>query len=100
MEILNEPKLQRFAKKHQEARRPFATWIETVQNASWRHLADIRQTFPKVSYVSFEGGLYVFNVGDFRVITRIVFDAEVIDIREVLNHRDYDHWTDKRRREG
>ncbi len=60
----------------------------------WKHIEDVRQSFPHVDSV---GQLTVFNVGgnNYRLIAKIVFSkAEKrigkVYVRSVLTHAEYD----------
>jgi mRNA interferase HigB len=72
--------------KSEEALRDFYKKLSFVEP---KNIAELRQTFASVDLV---GKCYVFNVGGnkYRVITRIHFNRQMVFIRFVLTHADYD----------
>lgn len=91
MEIVNESELHAFAKKHSNARKPLANWLEVVKSASWNTLVDVHATFRSADYVKDQ---IVFDVGgnNYRVITSIEYSVQRIYVLEVMTHAEYDRW--------
>lgn len=54
-----------------------------------RHIADLRQTFFSVDEV---GELYVFNIGGnkWRLIATIAYSLQIVWVKHVLTHTEYD----------
>jgi len=82
-------KLDEFWKKHSRAKTPLLRWFDTVQKAAWRNLQEVRQTFRHADAVY---NCTVFNIhgNDYRLISKIDFEAQAVDIRSVLTHPEYD----------
>lgn len=103
--VLNTPALDRFAKKHRDARKPLADWLDTVLRAKWRSLADVRKTYPSADGVSIRvaGGqavaVTVFNIKgrQYRLIVVIHYASAVCRVVEVMTHAEYsmDRWKDR-----
>jgi mRNA interferase HigB len=89
MRVLSLSPLREFWEREhlsEEVLRDFHKKLSKIQP---RNLSELKQTFPSVDMV---GKCYVFNVGGnkYRVVTRIHFNRQMLFIRFVLTHREYD----------
>ena len=86
--------LKEFWDYHNDAETPLRLWYKTAKNATWSSLQDVRRTFPHADGVKTKGGetLTVFNISGnkFRLICRVRYDYELINVRNVLTHKEYD----------
>lgn len=90
MQIANKELLDDFVQTHANAVKPLNKWVNDVLAAHWKSHADLKQTFPSADYV--KNGRYVFNIGgnNFRVVAVVVFVGDVMYIRFVGTHAEYD----------
>ena len=93
MHIISKTALKQFWEKHPDAKTSLTAWDKITDHSKWRHLDDVRQTFPHADLV---GQLTVFNIGGnkYRLITKIVFPKNEgntgrVYIRNVLTHAEY-----------
>lgn len=91
MEIINESELHSFAKRHSNARKPLANWINVTHAAAWKTFADVRKTFRSADYVK---ELVVFDIGgnNSRLISSIDYTLQRVYVLEVMTHSEYDRW--------
>jgi mRNA interferase HigB len=86
--------LREFWELHPDAEGPLRAWYKVVLAASWRNLADARATYPHADGVRTDDGetLTVFNIGGnkYRLVIRIRYDYQLVNVRCVLTHREYD----------
>jgi len=98
--IISQKALREFWKKHPDAEEPLREWFKTALAAQWKSLMDARRIYPHADGVETEASdvLTVFNVcgNKYRLITRIRYDWNLINIRCVLTHGQYDKgkWRD------
>jgi mRNA interferase HigB len=94
MRVISLKCLRDFWERHGDAEKPLRTWYKTARNARWRRLQDIRRAYPHADGVTSRGGdtLTVFNIcgNKYRLIARVRFDYELINVRAVLTHTEYD----------
>ena len=67
----------------------FRDFYRKLERITSQNLAELKQVFPSADLV---GKCYVFNVGGnkYRVVTRIHFNRQMIFVRAVLSHAEYD----------
>ena len=90
MIIANKELLDDFVQSHANAAKPLNNWVEIVKAVRWTSHVDLKKTFPSADYV--KNGRYVFNIGgnNFRIVAVVIFIGEVINIRFVGTHAEYD----------
>ena len=64
-------------------------WYKITSKASWFNLVDVQRVFPKAEAVS---NFTVFNIkgNSYRLITSIDYQKQLIYIKYVLTHAEYD----------
>jgi len=87
--VLSKRAIREFARDHPEAAEPLAHWYLVSRRASWSSLADVRRDFRHADIV---GKYTVFNIAGnkFRLIAAIKYKWQVVYIRYILTHADYD----------
>jgi mRNA interferase HigB len=89
MNIANLEAIAKFAKKHARARSSLKTWYETTLKAEWKNFDEVKKTFGAADIY---GDCTIFDVGgnNFRLIAKINYETEVVSIRAVMTHAEYD----------
>jgi len=93
MRIITERRLREAAAGHPNVKPAITRWIHIVRKAQWKSLAQARQTFRHADQVKIADGriLTIFNLGDnHRLITAIHYNRNLVFIRKVLTHAEYD----------
>jgi mRNA interferase HigB len=90
MVLYGEARIEKFAKQHAASRKPLSRFVEIVRTAEWRHLPDVKATFPGTDYLA-ESQAYVFNIGGnkCRLVAAIDFDQQIVLIEAVMTHEQY-----------
>ena len=91
MRIIAKRTLREFWEKHSSAKQPLLSWYKTVQIANWQNNAEIKERFSTVSILN--ATRIVFNIGGnkFRLICIVRFDKQIIFIRFIGTHKEYDN---------
>lgn len=89
MRIISNSALRTFAAKHPPAERPLQGWRRVIEKNQFKNLAEIKATFNSVDKV---GELTIFDIGGnkYRLIAYIRFEKQVIYVKTILTHREYD----------
>jgi len=95
MHIITLRRLREFWQLHPDAEEPLRRWYGLTKKTHWKSLAETRRDFP---HADLAGVCTIFNIkgNAYRLITKIYYPNEVLLIRDVLTHADYDKgcWKD------
>jgi len=91
MRVISNKMLVQFSARYTEADAPLQAWRKIVEESSFSAFAQLKSAFAAVDKV---GDCHVFNIGGnkYRLITRIHFNRQMLFIRHVLTHKEYDKW--------
>ncbi|KHA76512.1 hypothetical protein NC77_22925 [Janthinobacterium lividum] len=91
MRIVANKALMDLARKHPLAGEPMQAWRKIIESRPFANFAVLKSTFNATDRV---GDYYVFNIGGnkYRIIAAIHFNRQLLFIREVLTHKEYDAW--------
>ncbi|WP_413175357.1 type II toxin-antitoxin system HigB family toxin [Anabaena azotica] len=89
MRIISKRILREFWKKHSQSESGLLLWYQRISDAQLENFNDMRKIFPSADLV---GNLTVFNIkgNHYRLITYIDYDSQLLFIRAVLTHAEYD----------
>ena len=89
MRVISRRALREFVRTHSNALEPLQHWYRVSRRAAWRSLAEVRLDFPHADVV---GRYTVFNIGGnkIRLIASINYRWQVIYVRHILTHAEYD----------
>lgn len=94
MRVISLKPLKEFWAKHPDAEEPLRAWYNTALGAAWKNLQDARATYSHADGVKTKDGdtLTVFNIGGnkYRLIARIRYDYQLVNVRYILTHAEYD----------
>ena len=90
MVIIAKSALIKFADKHPSTIVPLMEWNDIVTEADWANVNDVKNTFNSADYVGNER--FVFNIkgNHYRLIVKISYDYQMIWIRFIGTHAEYD----------
>lgn len=94
MTLLGQDVLTRAGRRNKPLRAWLETWAAIVVRTAWHSLAEVRRTYPSADGVALRSGtvMTVFNVkgNEYRLLTWIDYDVQVIEALEVIAHSEYD----------
>jgi mRNA interferase HigB len=92
MRVISSKRLVDFGALHPHATLPLKVWRRCIEANTFEHFADLKAVFGSVDRVS---GLYVFDIGGnkFRLVAAIHFDRQMLYVRHVFTHAEYDRWS-------
>ncbi len=90
MRILNQLSIERFAKKHADARKSLSAWRMVVIGASWKKKQDVLSDFPKAKMLKYNRARFEIVHNYYRLIAEIDYDAESAEIRFIGTHNEYE----------
>ena len=94
MRVIARKKIVEYYSVHPQAKTALDEWYTKTEEAEWKSMADIKQTFNSVDYVGNQH--YVFNIkgNDFRLVVVIKFTPQHVFIRFIGTHTEYDRIKD------
>lgn len=92
MKTISNSALRAFAADHTQAKAPLQGWRRVIEKNRFSSWAELKTTFNSVDRV---GDLVVFDIGGnkYRLIAYIRFEKQILSIKAVLTHQDYDRGT-------
>jgi mRNA interferase HigB len=87
--IISRRTLREYWEKHPGARQSLEDWYDITKKVRWANLAETRRYFPHADPY---GSCTIFNIkgNDYRLITKISYEWQIVYIRFVLTHSEYD----------
>jgi mRNA interferase HigB len=91
MRLVSDKALIDLAHVHSEAHLSLQIWRRIVEAGNFSSFGELKRSFNSVDKV---GDYYVFDIGGnkYRLITAIHFNRQMVFIRHVFTHREYDKW--------
>ena len=92
MRIISERRIHEFGEKYSDSVAALANWKRAIRAAGWKNHAEVKSQFHDSDLV---GEKTVFNIAKnrYRLIVFISFHTQIVYIKEILAHRDYDKGT-------
>ena len=90
MHVISRRPLREFAKRHPDAESSLQAWFHEARQAHWSTTTDIKRQYGSASIL--KGSRVVFNLcgNKYRLVVRINYRAEVVFVRFIGTHADYD----------
>lgn len=90
MRVISNKAWTKFAALHRDAEAPLQAWCKIVETATFSY-AELKGAFNATDKV---GDFYVFDIGGnkYRVISSIHFNRQMLFVRHVFTHQEYDKW--------
>ena len=89
MHIISRKKLSEFSQIHADAAVPLDNWYRIAKAAEWKYLVEVRCELSSAEAV---GNFTVFNIkgNEYRLIVSIDYERQLIYIKYILTHAEYD----------
>lgn len=80
------------ARMHGDCVSQAESWYRVADKATWSNLAEVRTLYPHADVV---GDKTIFNLkgNDYRLIVHVNYDTQIIYIKDLLTHAEYDKLT-------
>jgi mRNA interferase HigB len=90
MRIISRRALREFASNYSQAQQPLDAWYRYVQSADWRTPADVKQSFRSADILPDNRVVFNISGNHYRLVVRIEYDPQIVYIRFIGTHADYD----------
>lgn len=92
MHVISRKKLREYCKNHADSCEALDDWYKIASKAVWANLVEVQAVYPKAEAV---GNFTVFNIkgNKYRLILSINYEKQMIYIKYILTHVEYDKET-------
>ena len=90
MKVIAVGTLRDFWARHPDAEQPLKAWYDEAKHAVWRTPQDIRQRYPRASFVGHSPVGFQIKGNDTRVIVAVAYRFQAIYIKFIGTHTEYD----------
>jgi mRNA interferase HigB len=89
MHIVSHKAIRAFCEKQREAQDALNYWYRVAKRAKWTNFIEVKQSFNTADFVT---PYVVFDIGGnkYRLIAEINFRRQVLFIRSILTHKEYE----------
>jgi mRNA interferase HigB len=89
LRIISKKSLREFWEGNPDAEKPLLVWYNITKRATWSNPAEMKRDF---SYADLAGKCTIFDIkgNDYRLIVKIEYAKQIVFIKEVLSHVEYD----------
>ncbi|MBD2500143.1 type II toxin-antitoxin system HigB family toxin [Anabaena azotica] len=89
MHVISDKTLREYAKTNADCQEALNNWYKVACKAKWSNLVEVQKVFPKAEAVS---NFTVFNIkgNKYRLIVDINYPQQLIYIKYILTHAEYD----------
>lgn len=89
MNTISYKKIRDFVRRYPESESSLHAWYKIAKKATWKNLVELKLDYPHADLV---GRAIVFNIAgnNYRLIAEIHFNSQLLLIREILTHKEYD----------
>jgi mRNA interferase HigB len=102
MRIVSGEVIDRFVRKHLDAKSWLDDWQRTAEELDWSSIQEVREWYPAVDggvKVASGGTVTIFNVGGnkYRMVCSILYPSLTIIVHQLMSHAEYskDLWKDR-----
>lgn len=89
MNTISYRRIREFVSLYPDAETPLSAWYKIAKKAAWKNLVEVKKDYPHADLV---GRFVIFNIAGnkYRLISEIHFESNLLLIRHVLTHAEYD----------
>ena len=89
MNTISYRKIREFIALHPNSASPLSAWYKISRKATWQNIVEIKKDYPHADLVE---RFVVFNIGgsNYSLIAEIHYDSQLLLIRYILTHSEYD----------
>ena len=90
MRIIAKKILREFWEKHSDCEQQLKAWYKEANKAEWKNPNEIKLEYPSASILNDNRICFNIKGNNYRLIVRINYDYQIVWIRFIGTHKEYD----------
>ncbi|MCG2793622.1 MAG: type II toxin-antitoxin system HigB family toxin [Weeksellaceae bacterium] len=90
MRVIAKKILREFWEIHSDCEQQLKAWYQEAENSNWKNLNEMKNDFPNASILKDSGVCFNIKGNNYRLIVKINFDYQMMWIRFIGTHAEYD----------
>ena len=90
MRVIAKKTIREFWERHGDCEQQLKAWFQETSKAQWRNTKVIKSEYPTASFLSDNRVVFNINGNHYRLIVKINFDYQIVWIRFIGTHAEYD----------
>lgn len=90
MRIFSRKTLRKFWEDYEDIEQSLRTWYADVKKSKWEKPNDIKEKYPKASFLQNSRVVFDIKGNNYRLIIRVNFKKKWVFIRFIGTHAEYD----------
>lgn len=82
--------LREFWQKHPDCEQQLKSWFREAEKGDWKNLHEIKKDYPSASILKHSRVVFNIKGNNYRLIVKINFHYQMMWIRFIGTHREYD----------
>ena len=93
MRVIAKKILRDFWEKHEDCEQQLKSWFREAQKAEWENPIRIKDEYPSASILNDNRVVFDIKGNNYRLIVKISYEYEMVWIRFIGTHAEYDKLT-------
>jgi mRNA interferase HigB len=93
MKVVGVALLNEFSEHHADVRTQIRAWLTDVEDADWDSPQDIRNRFPRASFVGDDRVVFNIKGSSYRLDVKVNYKNKIVLVKRCGTHAEYDRWT-------
>ncbi|CAM2903128.1 type II toxin-antitoxin system HigB family toxin [Vibrio rarus] len=92
MKLLGRDKLEKYIKKHADAKKPLLAWQNAVLHAEWENTHDVKERFSSADFLGQSDNRVIFNIkgNHHRLVVKVRYGKNgMVVVEWVETHAEY-----------
>jgi mRNA interferase HigB len=90
MKVLGRDKIEKFSKKHSNAKGALNAWFNEAENSDWKTSQDIKNRYGSADFLANNKVIFNIKGNHYRLVVKVRYQNGIVVIDWVGTHSEYD----------
>ena len=90
MKVLGRDKIEKFSKKHSNAKGALNAWFNEAENSDWKTSQDIKNRYGSADFLANNKVIFNIKGNHYRLVVKVRYQNGIVIIDWVGTHSEYD----------